>query len=100
MDKVAGRLEACGPLNIKSRRVLKGHQGKVLALDWSLDKRHVVSSSQVGGDVIRRRLGRCDDVTCRRLGGRQTPASLPGKHTDMVARAGFEPPAWLFWAGP
>ncbi|KAM7537060.1 hypothetical protein Aperf_G00000075678 [Anoplocephala perfoliata] len=34
-------------VNIKVRRVLKGHQGKVLSLAWSLDKRHVVSSSQV-----------------------------------------------------
>ncbi|CDS41885.1 guanine nucleotide binding protein subunit [Echinococcus multilocularis] len=35
-------------VNIKVRRVLKGHQGKVLSLAWSLDKRHVVSSSQDG----------------------------------------------------
>ncbi|VDO05811.1 unnamed protein product [Rodentolepis nana] len=35
-------------LNIKVRRILKGHQGKVLSLAWSLDKRHVVSSSQDG----------------------------------------------------
>lgn len=34
-------------LNVKVRRVLKGHQGKVLSLAWSLDKRHIVSSSQV-----------------------------------------------------
>ncbi|XP_022243567.1 guanine nucleotide-binding protein subunit beta-2-like [Limulus polyphemus] len=44
---VAERLDPLPPLNIKPRRVLKGHQGKVLCSDWSLDKRHIVSSSQV-----------------------------------------------------
>ena len=39
--------ESIPAVNIKVRRVLKGHQGKVLSLAWSLDKRHVVSSSQV-----------------------------------------------------
>ena len=29
------------------RRSLKGHNAKVLCLDWSTDKRHLVSSSQV-----------------------------------------------------
>jgi guanine nucleotide-binding protein subunit beta-5 len=31
---------------------LKGHQGKVLALDWSIDKRHMVSSSQDGKVIV------------------------------------------------
>ena len=43
----AQRLESLANLNIKTRRVLKGHQGKVLCMDWSADKRHIVSSSQV-----------------------------------------------------
>ena len=47
VSTVAQRLENVGQLNIKPRRVLKGHQGKVLSLDWSHDKRHLVSSSQV-----------------------------------------------------
>jgi len=34
-------------MTIKARRVLKGHQAKVLCADWSSDKRHIVSSSQV-----------------------------------------------------
>ncbi|VDD75990.1 unnamed protein product [Mesocestoides corti] len=34
--------ESIPTLNIKIRRVLKGHQGKVLSLAWSLDKRHIV----------------------------------------------------------
>lgn len=49
---VAQRLENFANLNIKPRRVLKGHQGKVLCSDWSLDKRHIVSSSQDGKMII------------------------------------------------
>lgn len=44
---VAARLEPVPPLTIKTRKVLKGHQGKVLCSDWCSDKRHLVSSSQV-----------------------------------------------------
>ena len=47
VSTVAQRLENVGILGIKPRRVLKGHQGKVLSVDWSHDKRHLVSSSQV-----------------------------------------------------
>ena len=47
MCVVSERLESVQQLNIKPRRVLKGHQGKVLCMDWSSDKRHIVSSSQV-----------------------------------------------------
>ena len=32
---------------LKVRRILKGHQGKVLCLNWAQDRRHMVSSSQV-----------------------------------------------------
>ena len=32
---------------LKVRRILKGHQGKVLCLNWAQDRRHLVSSSQV-----------------------------------------------------
>ena len=35
-------------LNIKIRKSLKGHNSKVLCLDWCSDKRHLVSSSQDG----------------------------------------------------
>lgn len=44
---VADRLELISCINVKPRRVLKGHQAKVLCSDWSPDKRHIVSSSQV-----------------------------------------------------
>lgn len=44
---VAERLEIINYMNIKPRRTLKGHQAKVLCSDWSPDKRHIVSSSQV-----------------------------------------------------
>lgn len=52
LSTVAQRLDAVASLNIKPRRVLKGHQGKVLCSDWSLDKRHIVSSSQDGKMII------------------------------------------------
>jgi guanine nucleotide-binding protein subunit beta-5 len=39
-------------INIKPRRILKGHQAKVLCSDWSPDKRHIVSSSQDGKLII------------------------------------------------
>ncbi|XP_064608165.1 guanine nucleotide-binding protein subunit beta-5-like [Liolophura sinensis] len=52
MCVVAQRLEGLPQLNIKSRRVLKGHQGKVLCMDWSTDKRHIVSSSQDGKMLV------------------------------------------------
>lgn len=44
---VAERLEEVSFLNIKPRRLLKGNQAKMLCCDWSPDKRHIVSSSQV-----------------------------------------------------
>ena len=53
VSTAANRLEHLGNLNIKQRRALKGHQGKVLCLDWSsADKRHIVSSSQDGKMII------------------------------------------------
>ncbi|CAH8552943.1 unnamed protein product [Heterobilharzia americana] len=45
-------LDTVPSLNIRIRRVLKGHQGKVLSLAWSLDKRHIVSSSQDGRIIV------------------------------------------------
>ena len=39
-------------LNVKVRRSLKGHNAKVLCLDWSTDKRHLVSSSQVSSTLF------------------------------------------------
>lgn len=44
---VAERLESISLPNIKPRKLLRGHQAKVLCSDWSPDKRHIVSSSQV-----------------------------------------------------
>lgn len=48
VQQAAERLDPLPNLGIKQRRILKGHAGKVLCMDWSLDKRHIVSSSQVG----------------------------------------------------
>ena len=47
MSKAAGKVEVITNFTMKQRRHLKGHQGKVLCMDWSQDKRHIVSSSQV-----------------------------------------------------
>ncbi|CAG0912266.1 unnamed protein product [Notodromas monacha] len=52
VPSVASKLENLQPLNVKARRILKGHNGKVLCLDWSADKRHIVSSSQDGKMII------------------------------------------------
>ncbi|CAF4341019.1 unnamed protein product, partial [Adineta steineri] len=49
---VADKLESLPPFSTKSRRILKGHQGKVLAIDWSNDKRHMVSTSQDGKLIV------------------------------------------------
>lgn len=52
VSSIADRLEMISYLNIKPRRILKGHQAKVLCSDWSPDKRHIVSSSQDGKLII------------------------------------------------
>lgn len=52
VSTVADKLEIITFLNIKLRRILKGHQAKVLCSDWSPDKRHIVSSSQVSAPRV------------------------------------------------
>lgn len=52
VHEVAEKVEPIGGLQIKVRRSLKGHQGKVLCMDWSTDKRHLVSSSQDGKVIV------------------------------------------------
>ena len=47
VKNVAERLQSLQGCHMKVRRILKGHQGKVLCMDWSGDRRHLVSSSQV-----------------------------------------------------
>jgi len=37
---------------LKQRRILKGHFGKIYALHWSMDSRHLVSASQDGKLII------------------------------------------------
>lgn len=49
---IAEKLEPINNYHLKTRRTLKSHQGKVLAIDWSSDKRHVASSSQDGKLII------------------------------------------------
>jgi len=52
LSNIAERLEQIAYVNIKPRKVLKGHQAKVLCTDWSPDKRHIISSSQDGRLII------------------------------------------------
>ncbi|VEL30743.1 unnamed protein product [Protopolystoma xenopodis] len=48
LSQMSQNLDPLPALHIKVRRILKGHQGKVLCLSWSQDKRHLISSSQDG----------------------------------------------------
>lgn len=52
MGEVTKKIENMTQFNMKARKVLKGHHGKVLCMDWSKDKRHIVSSSQVWYSVL------------------------------------------------
>ncbi|XP_061670810.1 guanine nucleotide-binding protein subunit beta-5b [Syngnathoides biaculeatus] len=52
LSKVAEKVEAVSSLSIKTRRVLKGHNNKVLCMDWCKDKRRMVSSSQDGKVIV------------------------------------------------
>ncbi|KAK3927510.1 Guanine nucleotide-binding protein subunit beta-5a [Frankliniella fusca] len=52
LSSVAERLDMISLLNVKPRRVLRGHQAKVLCSDWCADKRHIVSSSQDGKMIV------------------------------------------------
>ena len=33
--------------NMKSRRTLKGHRGRILYFDWSMDRNHLITAGQV-----------------------------------------------------
>ncbi|PIK51120.1 putative guanine nucleotide-binding protein subunit beta-5 [Apostichopus japonicus] len=52
LSVVASRLDPLPPISLKPRRILKGHQGKVLCLDWARDQRHMVTSSQDGKVIV------------------------------------------------
>ena len=51
-SSIASKLDSITSLVIKSRRLLKSHNGKVLCIDWAQDKRHLVSSSQDGKLIV------------------------------------------------
>ncbi|XP_046918975.2 guanine nucleotide-binding protein subunit beta-5 [Dermatophagoides farinae] len=51
-SSAANRLDHISVMNIKPRRHLKGHIGKVLSCNWSNDNRHLVSSSQDGRVIV------------------------------------------------
>ena len=52
VKKITEKHDIISYVNIKPRRVLKGHHAKVLCASWSLDKRHLVSSSQDGKVIV------------------------------------------------
>ncbi|KAM9826234.1 guanine nucleotide-binding protein subunit beta-5b isoform 1-T1 [Syngnathus typhle] len=52
LSKLAEKVETVSSLSIKTRRVLKGHNNKVLCMDWCKDKRRMVSSSQDGKVIV------------------------------------------------
>ncbi|CAH3038298.1 unnamed protein product [Pocillopora meandrina] len=52
LKDVAQRVDNLLHSPLKVRRILKGHQGKVLCLDWAQDRRHLVSSSQDGKVIV------------------------------------------------
>lgn len=52
LKEIAQKTERLSLSPLKVRRILKGHQGKVLCLNWAQDKRHVVSSSQDGKVIV------------------------------------------------
>ncbi|KYM80892.1 Guanine nucleotide-binding protein subunit beta-2 [Atta colombica] len=72
LASVADRLEAINCINVKPRRILKGHQAKVLCSDWSPDKRHIVSSSQLSLE---------DDVSAHK--------KTVGTHTSYMSCCAF-----------
>ena len=47
VEAVSAKTQEVPPLQLKTRRTLKGHQTKILCLDWASDGQHLVSSSQV-----------------------------------------------------
>lgn len=49
---VSAELETLPRIVMKVRRTLKGHLGKVYALHWAADKRHLVSASQDGKLIV------------------------------------------------
>lgn len=52
MRKTAAKVEDLPRISMKVRRHLKGHFGKVYAMHWAADKRHLVSASQDGKLIV------------------------------------------------
>jgi guanine nucleotide-binding protein G(I)/G(S)/G(T) subunit beta-1 len=46
--QVAQKVDKLPRLSMKVRRTLKGHLAKIYAMQWAIDKRHLVSASQDG----------------------------------------------------
>lgn len=52
MRNVASDMEPVPRIGLKVRRTLKGHLGKIYAMHWAADKRHLVSASQDGKLIV------------------------------------------------
>ncbi|CAC5406518.1 guanine nucleotide-binding protein subunit beta-5-like [Mytilus californianus] len=52
MGAATDKIPKIDNFTMKMRKMLKGHHGKVLCMDWSRDKRHIVSSSQDGKMLV------------------------------------------------
>ncbi len=76
MCRCAGKV---APANVKlaNRRVLKGHFGKIYALHWSEDSKHLVSAAQDGKLLVR--AVPCRAVRCRALPCAAAATSYPAR---------------------
>jgi len=52
LDEVAKDIALAGKRPLKPRRLLKGHFGKIYAMQWAEDKKHLVSASQDGKLIV------------------------------------------------
>ena len=52
IQAISDKASAIKKVQMKARKTLKGHQGKVYAMHWSADSKHLVSASQDGKLLI------------------------------------------------
>ncbi|XP_055335281.1 guanine nucleotide-binding protein subunit beta-5-like [Paramacrobiotus metropolitanus] len=86
LNKMAEKLDNVPPISWKQRRILKGHQSKVLSIDWAQDKRRMVSSSQDGKLIV------WDAFTSNK----ENAISMP---TTWVMSCAFAPSGGIICAG-
>jgi WD40 repeat protein len=52
LDACCRNVDGLGRINMRVRKVLRGHFGKIYAMHWSTDSQHLVSASQDGKLII------------------------------------------------